>query len=120
AVRRAGAEVEPFADQGARLATADLFVTHNGLRSTHEAVHARVPMLSVPFFWDQPDLARRSAELGLAVPLTEGAVEQPPDAAAVAVAVEAVLDRWESHQDALEEAWEHEARVLHQRVAVLG
>ena len=36
---------------------ADLFVTHHGLNSTHEAIFNRVPMLSYPFFWDQPGLA---------------------------------------------------------------
>ena len=51
---------------------ADMFVTHNGLNSTHEAIFHRVPMISYPFFWDQPDMAEKCRKFGLAVPLAEG------------------------------------------------
>lgn len=68
-LRRHGAKVLSFADQWRELRSADLFVTHQGAGSTHEAVAALVPMLSLPFFWDQPALARRCEELGLAVRL---------------------------------------------------
>ena len=53
------------------LEEADLFVTHHGLNSTHEAISRRVAMISYPFFWDQPALARKCQELGLAIPLTD-------------------------------------------------
>lgn len=120
ALRRAGVTVDHFADQPARLAAADLFITHHGLRSTHEAVHARVPMLSAPFFWDQPDLAARSVELGVAHPLTDDASARPPDADAVRAGVDAVLDQWEHFQDGLERAWDWEAQVLRDRPRALG
>ena len=58
-------------DQWAALARADVFVTHHGLNSTHEAIFHGVPMISYPISWDQPGLARRCRELGLAIPLAE-------------------------------------------------
>jgi UDP:flavonoid glycosyltransferase YjiC (YdhE family) len=63
--------VVPYLDQSRVLAEANLFVTHHGLNSTHEAIFNRVPMVSYPFFWDQPALALRCQQLGVAVPLTE-------------------------------------------------
>ena len=71
ALERPGVRVESFVDQWAALADADLFVTHHGLNSTHEAIYQEVPMLSYPFFGDQPDLATRCQDLGLAIALTE-------------------------------------------------
>lgn len=64
--------VASWVDQPAVLAEADLFVTHHGINSTHEAIAAGVPMISYPFFWDQPSLARTCQNLGLAVPLADG------------------------------------------------
>jgi UDP:flavonoid glycosyltransferase YjiC (YdhE family) len=66
-----GAIVLEQVDQWAALAEADLLVTHHGLNSTHEAIWHRVPMLSYPFFGDQPYLAERCRDLGLAVPLVD-------------------------------------------------
>ena len=67
---RPNVRVETDVDQWAVLASADLFITHHGLNSTHEAVWHGVPMLSCPLFSDQPGLAARCQELGLALPLT--------------------------------------------------
>lgn len=64
-----GVRVESYVDQWSVLQTADVFVTHHGLNSTHEAIWHGVPMISYPFVWDQPGLARRCQALGLAVPL---------------------------------------------------
>ncbi len=66
---RANVRVVNYADQWAELGAADIFLTHHGMNSTHEAVIHRVAMLSYPFFWDQPGLARRCQELGIAKPL---------------------------------------------------
>ena len=66
---RAAFRVEPFVDQWHVLRHADLFITHQGLNSTHEAIWHGVPMLSCPFFADQPALAECCRDLGLAVPL---------------------------------------------------
>jgi len=48
---RPNVQVEDYVDQQAVLAGADLFVTHHGMNSTHEAIVRGVPMLSYPFFW---------------------------------------------------------------------
>lgn len=71
----AGARVRRWLDQRAVLQEVDVLVTHQGLNSTHEAIWYGVPMLSCPFFSDQPALARRCQELGLAAPL----VSDPSD-----------------------------------------
>lgn len=69
ALGREGVAVTSYVDQWRILERADVYVTHHGLNSTHEAIVQGVPMLSCPFFWDQPGLARRSQELGVALPL---------------------------------------------------
>lgn len=66
---RPNVRVEKRVNQWAVLGEADLFVTHHGLNSTHEAIFNRVPMLSYPFFWDQPDLAAKCQAFGIARPL---------------------------------------------------
>lgn len=71
ALEKPNVRVEPFVDQWAVLQEADAFVTHHGLNSTHEAIFHQVPMLSYPFFWDQPALAAKCRELGIAVPIAD-------------------------------------------------
>src|SRR5262249_29977295 len=66
-LRKANVSVESFVDQWELLSQADVFVTHHGLNSTHEAIFHGVPMISYPFFWDQPALAEKCRSLGLAV-----------------------------------------------------
>lgn len=61
--------VLPWVDQWAALRDADVFVTHHGLNSTHESIFHETRMISYPFFGDQPELAARCQDLGLAVPL---------------------------------------------------
>lgn len=56
-------------DQIAALSSADVFVTHAGSNSFHEALVARVPMVAIPFFGDQPLVAKRMAQLGLGIDL---------------------------------------------------
>jgi MGT family glycosyltransferase len=63
--------VEDYVDQWQVLAEADLFVTHHGMNSTHEAIFQGAPMLSYPFFWDQPALSAKCQQLGLALPLAK-------------------------------------------------
>jgi UDP:flavonoid glycosyltransferase YjiC (YdhE family) len=62
--------VVDYADQWQALGEADVFVTHHGINSTHESIFHEVPMISYPFLGDQPALARRCQDLGLAVALT--------------------------------------------------
>jgi MGT family glycosyltransferase len=98
-----------YVEQWRVLEEADLFVTHHGLNSTHEAVYHRVPMLSHPFFWDQPSLARKAQALGIAVPLAEE-LRRAPTVDEVEAAFERLsCDRARVHA-ALGRAcgWEHE------------
>lgn len=59
-------------DQQEVLSRSDVFVTHGGCNSFHEALLHRVPMVVVPFFGDQALVARRAAELGIGVDLGDG------------------------------------------------
>ena len=61
--------VESYVDQWDVLGASSVYITHHGLNSTHEAAFQQVPMISYPFLHDQPGMAKRSQELGLAVPL---------------------------------------------------
>jgi UDP:flavonoid glycosyltransferase YjiC (YdhE family) len=110
--------VEDYVDQWRILDEADLFVTHHGLNSTHEAIYKGVPMVSHPFFWDQPELAKRCLERGIAVPLTD-----VPRGQFSEEDVRAVLDRARrengSIHSRLADAREEELRVVADRERVL-
>jgi UDP:flavonoid glycosyltransferase YjiC (YdhE family) len=71
-LERSNVWVADYVDQRRVLESASVCVTHQGLNSTHEAVYHGVPMISYPFFGDQPGLAARCQEHGLAVPLVPG------------------------------------------------
>jgi len=119
ALRRPNVTVEPWADQWRELERADVAVIHHGVRSTHEAIFHRVPMISCPFFWDQPALAARCAELGLAVPLA-GAPRRQPTAAAFREALAAVATRRAALRERLEHARGWELQALAGRDAALA
>jgi MGT family glycosyltransferase len=74
---RPNVRVEPYVDQTEALRHASVYVTHHGLNSTHEAVYHQVPMISCPLFGDQPVLAARCQDLGLAIPLASSAGDLP-------------------------------------------
>lgn len=57
--------VEHSVDQFEVLRQADVFVTHGGSNSFHEAVLVQTPMVVVPFFGDQPLVARTVATMGI-------------------------------------------------------
>jgi MGT family glycosyltransferase len=57
------------ADQVRELSRAKAFVTHGGSNSFHEAIEQHVPMAVIPFFGDQPLVARRAQELGIGLNL---------------------------------------------------
>jgi UDP:flavonoid glycosyltransferase YjiC (YdhE family) len=56
-------------DQQEMLSRADVFVTHGGSNSLHEAILSQVPMVAAPFFGDQMLIGRRIRELGIGIVL---------------------------------------------------
>lgn len=115
---RANVEVVDYADQWAALGAADIFLTHHGMNSTHEAVIHRVAMLSYPFFWDQPGLAMRCQELGIATPLVaapRGAVS-PAD---IGNRLRRISQDGEAIRPNLERVHDWEREVIANRPAVL-
>lgn len=110
--------VLPYVDQWRVLSEADVFVTHHGMSSTHEAIFNLVPMIGYPFFWDQPSLARKCEEFGVSVPLTTqamGAVSSDD----VDAALDAVFERRSEMCDSLAQARAWELDVVAQRDAVI-
>jgi MGT family glycosyltransferase len=101
--------VRDYVDQWRILGEADAFVTHNGLKSTHEAIFNLVPMISYPFFWDQPALANRCRQLEVAVPLAASPLA-PLRSDDLAAALSELSKRRESLRTGLKRArrWEEE------------
>ncbi|MCR4312090.1 MAG: glycosyltransferase [Candidatus Uhrbacteria bacterium] len=58
-------------DQPSVLTSTDVFVTHAGSNSFHEAVASHVPMVAVPFFGDQLLVASQIEKLGIGINLGE-------------------------------------------------
>lgn len=115
---RPNVEFVSYVNQCAVLKEADVFITHHGMNSTHEAIFRCVPMLSYPFFADQPGLAERCREFGLAIPLAKSARERL-DASGVRTALEMLLARRDSVRTRLEVARQWELDVIAQRPSVL-
>jgi len=118
AVRQPNVAIAHYVDQWRILQAADLFVTHHGLNSTHEAIFHGVPMVSYPFLGDQPGLAKRCQDLGLAIPLT-GALRGKVDQQDVGRAFALFRDRREAFRKHLAAAQEWEMKVIEGRGAVL-
>jgi UDP:flavonoid glycosyltransferase YjiC (YdhE family) len=111
-------EIAEFVNQWEVLRIADAFLTHNGLNSTHEAIFHRVPMLSYPMFMDQPALAERCRQFGLAVPLA-ASVRATVDAMQVRTALNALMETSDTMKAKLSEARAWEVEVMTQRPLVL-
>lgn len=109
--------VRDYVDQWRALGEADVFITHNGLKSTHEAIWAGVPMLSYPFFWDQPALAERCRGMGLAIPLADALT--PLSGAVLDAALDALEQQRPSLVTALDEAKRMEEELIGRRELVL-
>jgi MGT family glycosyltransferase len=118
ALARPNVAIERYVDQWNVLREADLFVTHHGVNSTHEAIFHRVPMVSYPFFWDQPALARRCQEFGLTLPLARS-LRGAFGADEVRAVLGRAADERASLRAALARAREWEQAVTGQRDAVL-
>lgn len=115
---RPNLRIVEYADQWAALGAADVFLTHQGTNSTHEAIAQRVPMLSYPFFWDQPQLAKRCEALGIAVPLTR-VTRAPVSAANIDAALGRLQESREAMQANLERAAGWEREVIANRGSIL-
>jgi UDP:flavonoid glycosyltransferase YjiC (YdhE family) len=110
--------VERYVDQVAVLQHASACVTHQGLNSTHEAIYHGVPMISCPFFWDQPRLAARCQSFGLALPLIE-APGDVVDGTRLASVVETLRREAETFRANLDRARVWEMAVMSGRPAVV-
>lgn len=110
--------VENYVDQWSVLSASSVYITHQGLNSTHEAAFQGVPMISYPFFHDQPGMAECSQKLGLAVPLVAGVRGQfsPAD---VHAALSRVAAQRESMRERLAEARQWELEVISGRSGVI-
>jgi len=75
-------------------------------------------MLSYPFFGDQPALARRCQELGLALPLT-AAPQDALDASVLLHALQRLADERQRFAVRLAEARAWEQRTIDGRAAVI-
>lgn len=117
-LQRPNVRVEKRVNQWAALGEADLFVTHHGLNSTHEAIFHRVPMLSYPFFWDQPGLAAKCQAFGIARPLS-ASPRGPVAARSAAEAITGILQDRAAIAARLEEARDRELAVMASRNQVL-
>jgi UDP:flavonoid glycosyltransferase YjiC (YdhE family) len=118
ALEKPNVSVTAHADQWNVLQEADAFVTHNGLKSTHEAIFHGVPMISYPIFWDQPALAGKCRAMGVAIPLT-GSPRGRLIKDYVHAALTELSGRRESLRTALAEARDRELQVIEDRDSVL-
>ena len=107
-----------YVDQDAVLREADVFISHQGMNSTHEAILHTVPMISYPFFWDQPSLAAKCATLGIARPLTD-AVRGPITAAGVGRTLRRVVDARVAIRERLREVRQWEMETIAGREEIL-
>jgi MGT family glycosyltransferase len=116
-LERRNVAVRDYVDLRSRLAEVDALVTHHGLNSTHEAIYAEVPMVSAPFYADQPHLAARCQELGLAVALGEPRTVPAPGA--LGAALERIGADAEGFEEHLAEARQWELRTIAGRDEVI-
>ncbi|WP_144611486.1 macrolide family glycosyltransferase [Bacillus cereus] len=55
--------IAPYVPQSEILSEADVFITHGGMNSVHDAIHFNVPFVIIPHDKDQPMIAQRLTEL---------------------------------------------------------
>jgi MGT family glycosyltransferase len=117
-LERDNVRVADYVDQRRVLERASACVTHQGLNSTHEAVYHGVPMVSYPFFGDQPGLAARCQEYGVAIPLV-GDLRGPVSRYHVREALDRLRDRSDDMAESLARARAWEVEVMSGRDAVI-
>lgn len=117
-VQKPNVSVVSYVDQWQVLHEADIFVTHHGLNSTHEAIATGTPMISYPWWWDQPSLARKCQEFGLAIPLT-GSRRGSLGVEDVDAALSELLSKREEMRANLTRALEWELQVIADRDSVV-
>lgn len=113
-----GTRVVSWADQFTELQRSDIFITHHGLNSTHEAIWHRVPMLSCPFVWDQPQLAVKCQSLGLALPLTRSSTFELRSTDVIAMIAQ-LRDASSALAERLDTAYAWELQTIAARPAVV-
>ncbi len=111
-------QVHNYANQWRALAEADVFITHQGAKSTHEAIFHQVPMVSYPLQSDQPRVARDCQRLNLAVALTQEHLA-PVQAHDVLAALDHVRDNRQAMSEALAVARMWEQMVVAGRPAIV-
>ena len=116
---RGNVRVAQYVDQWTVLHEASVMFTHQGLNSTHEAIYCRTPMISYPFFSDQPGLARRCHALGLALPLVDSGSRGPVTAADVDAAIARLAATRVDLDARLDEARTWELATIAARAGVL-
>lgn len=55
--------IASYVPQTEVLSEADIFITHGGMNSVHDAIHFNVPFVIIPHDKDQPMIAQRLTEL---------------------------------------------------------
>ncbi|WP_436864683.1 macrolide family glycosyltransferase [Bacillus fungorum] len=55
--------IAPYVPQSEVLSEADVFITHGGMNSVHDAIYFNVPFVIIPHDKDQPMIAQRLTEL---------------------------------------------------------
>jgi UDP:flavonoid glycosyltransferase YjiC (YdhE family) len=115
----ASVTVVDFADQWSALEDADVFITHHGVNSTHEGIYREVPMISYPFFGDQPMLAARCQELGLATSLVPEMLA-PIEPGALGAALERIAADADGFAERLAGAREWEQRTSDGRAGIVA
>lgn len=118
ALERPNVRVVDYTDQWAALREADVFITHHGLNSTHEAIFHEVPMISYPFLGDQPAQARCCQDLGLAVPWVT-TPRAPVDRDALLRALTRLADDRDGFARRLAKARSWELRTIADRGAII-
>ncbi|MBS1779428.1 MAG: glycosyl transferase [Bacteroidetes bacterium] len=98
--------VRNYVPQSLILRYADAAITHAGMNSISDLIHRNVPFVSIPLGADQPELAKRAAELGATIVLDAENItaEQIRDAAQVVMRDPIYLEHIQAINESFAEA----------------